>query len=310
MTPPRKPGSQVAPGQKPLFRDGRTAAGHSKIPIEQATAGKLYRVRDKHTDAGPGKVWGDNLAYADAVKEKDRVAGSGASRTVRVEPMDVAMPQEDIQSLDDMAADIRAAHNPDGVAVRDDDGELVMPTPGLGSAFELAGDEPQTVPSRGVIMAIPPGHELLIDGQVAQVPAIVQGGETAQARALDHDLAAAREAALAAARPFAQASRPKLSSAYRDKTIVVPAKRTKPVPRDRTVSKAPLLVRLGAPPSAPPAPPPSPLKVATQLDGEALDENALSETDLHDLGVDGGASDADHEHATRERDAGPVPSGR
>lgn len=51
-----------------------------------------YRVRDKHTTAAPGKVWGSDLTEAQAHKLKESVVGGRKSTTARVEPMSVAMP--------------------------------------------------------------------------------------------------------------------------------------------------------------------------------------------------------------------------
>lgn len=48
----------------------------------------LYRVRDKHLPDKPGRVWGEHLSLADARKLKERVTGSGKSRTARLEPME------------------------------------------------------------------------------------------------------------------------------------------------------------------------------------------------------------------------------
>lgn len=307
--PPRKPGSQVAPGQRPLHNNGRTATTHSKIPIDQATEGKLYRVRDKHFEGAPGHLWGENLTWAEANKLKDKVVAERKTRTARVEDMAIPMPGEepkdDLQELEELsvlADTVRAAHDPDAGGARAPNGDLVMPAPGLGAAFEIAGSDPQTVPARGVIIVIPAGHELLVDGAVTQVPAIVQQGQVAQARPLDPDLAAANAAALAAARPVAAAAQARARAPYRDKTVVIPGKRAAAPPRDRTVSKSPPFVRLGAPPAAEPEPPKSPLKVATETDGEALPDGALSDSDLHDLDVGGGPSDDDVAHAKRLRD--------
>ncbi len=90
MTPkPRIPGSQAPPNRKPLFNDGRTASTHSKIPVDQATDGKLYRVRDKDWTW----VWGANLSYADACKLKEQVVTARKSTTARVEDMAVDPPE-------------------------------------------------------------------------------------------------------------------------------------------------------------------------------------------------------------------------
>lgn len=46
-----------------------------------------YRVRDRNTDKGPGKVWGENLTHAEAHKLKEKVLGERKSSTARMEPM-------------------------------------------------------------------------------------------------------------------------------------------------------------------------------------------------------------------------------
>lgn len=86
----RRPGSQVAPGQKPLFRDGPTASTHMRVPVMQATAGKRYRVRDKVDANGVANIWGEDLSYDDAVRLKERVVGMRRSKTARVEEMSQA----------------------------------------------------------------------------------------------------------------------------------------------------------------------------------------------------------------------------
>lgn len=89
VTPPlRRPGSQVAPGQKPFHRPGvHTATTHSRVPLEQATAGKLYRVRDRADVHGNAAIWGDLLPFDEATKLKEQVVGRRQSKTARVEEM-------------------------------------------------------------------------------------------------------------------------------------------------------------------------------------------------------------------------------
>jgi hypothetical protein len=331
---PRKPGSQVAPGQKPLFTDGRTATTHSKVPIAQATAGKIYRVRDKDWVA----VWGEHLTWDAATKLKDQVVASGKSRTARVEDMAIPPPAEYLKRLTQEAEDeVGWSHGPgshegdafadlpvtDSPRSRSANAELaanqdardvlgdgaVTPMPGLGAAFELVGDESQTIPGRGVIFTIPPGHQLIVNAQAVQLPAIVNRGDEVRAVPLDPELARAQAAAVAAVRPVVAASQARAAqkprAPYRDKTVIPPRRPIQPPPRDKTVSKAPPFVRLGAPPTAPPLPPPSPLKVATELDGEALPDDALGDADLPDLAGDvgGGPSEDDIALAQRQREA-------
>lgn len=88
MSKPRQPGSQVAPGLKPLHTNRTTASKHSKVPLEQATAGRLYRVRDKDWAA----LWGENLTWKEATELKDLVVGRKKSRTARVEDMAIPPP--------------------------------------------------------------------------------------------------------------------------------------------------------------------------------------------------------------------------
>jgi hypothetical protein len=111
MNKPRKPGSQVAPGLKPLHTDRPTASKHSKVPIAQATEGKLYRVRDKDWVA----LWGENMSWADAVTLRDLVVGRKWSRTARVEDMALAPPAgvevPPITALE-LGAPARAKHHP------------------------------------------------------------------------------------------------------------------------------------------------------------------------------------------------------
>lgn len=89
------------PTQRPL------PATHSRVPHAQLHAGKLYRVRDKDTAEAAGRVWGQNLKHADAVKLKNKVAGERKSRTVRIEEMTTPRPSP--AQLADMQAPARAA---------------------------------------------------------------------------------------------------------------------------------------------------------------------------------------------------------
>jgi hypothetical protein len=57
-------------------------------PLDESTAGQLFRVRDKDWDA----VYGENLTWADAQKLKEAVVTRGKSRTARLENMDVPPP--------------------------------------------------------------------------------------------------------------------------------------------------------------------------------------------------------------------------
>ncbi len=296
MAPPRKPGSQVPPNLRPHFSHARTASTHSKLPIDQATAGRLYRVRDKDW----AWVWGENLPWADADKLKEQVVTSRKSTTARVEDMEVPAP-------DWYVAPELPATEPSGstwyAGV-----DVVVPAPG--SSFELVSGDPQAIPAPGVVTRIPAGHELLVNGAQRTVPAMVAQGDVVQARPLDPYLVRVQASALAQVRPVAAAAQSRSQAranrpTYRDITVKEPAARAAPPPRDKTVSKAPPFVRLGAPPSSPPSPPLSPLKVATDLDGEPLGDDALTDADLGELtgDVGGGPSEDDIALAQRQREA-------
>jgi hypothetical protein len=259
----------------------------------------LYRVRDRHADLGDGEqpisghVWGENLTWDEATILKEQVVGQKKSRTARLEPMSVSLPGQDAQVSDspDAYRALTGDEVPEEEAAEIDES----------LEFDLVDVDEHTAPGQGVVVSVPEGHELLVNGHVQPVPVTVNAGDRVQARPVDPQLVASRAAAMAAARTAARL--PGTRPVYVDKTVVAQKPRTAPAPRDRTVPKARKAVRLGAPPAvAPPAPPPSPLKVATIRDGDPLPDDALGEDDLHDLGVDGGASDADVAHAKRQRD--------
>lgn len=272
----------------------------SRAPELKPEPGMLYRVRDRHEGDVPGVVWGDNLTWDEATTLKNQVLGSRKSTNARLEPMNVPMPGEEAAApatdLSDLAGDAPTGEQAESVH---------------GTPYEIGDDSVHEIPADGYISGIPPGHELLLyspvvtgtgnDYVVMSVPVPVAKGNMVQARPMDPAMAAARAAALAAARPAAAAANARV--AYRDKTVVAAQPRTAPVPRDKTVAKTPPLVRLGAPPAALPQPPKSPLKVATELDGDELPDDAITDADLHDLDVGGGPSAADVAHAERERDA-------
>lgn len=279
MKPPRIPGSQVAPNDRPLFTDGHTASTHSKIPLEQASAGKLFRVRDKIIDGYPVKVWGDSLTWEQATKLKESVVTSGRSKTARVEPMDVALPSET---------------SPDpGTEDESEEVESSAPRPN-GVAYELVGVEPITVAARGEVRSVPAGTALHVNGIATALPAMVAHGDIVQAMPIDPN---AVPVTRAPAKPV------QARTVYRDTTVRAPVPRKGPPPRDKTISKEPVFVRLGgAPPAAPARPPASPLKVATWTDGAPLPDDAIGDGDLPDLSADlgGGASEDDIAHARRQ----------
>jgi len=300
-TKPRIPGSQVAPGQRPFSSSAPTASTHSKVPLAEATQGRIYRVRDKDWAA----VWGENLSYDDAVKLRERVVTSRKSTTARVE--DEAIPPPDWYV------------DPNGCSVPSDpetfssggDAETDATSPavqGLSARTQYSLDDGGVeivVKSPGVVAKVLAGHELVVNDQVRPLPTQVIAGDRVMARAVDPQIIEARARALAAARATRAVPKPKI--AYRDKTVRVPVPRTGPAPKDKTVGGQ-VHVRLVAAP-APAAPRkrdilPSPLKVAMVPDGAPLPDDVPGEDDLHDLAVDlgGGPSDADLEHAARQRD--------
>ena len=57
------------------------------VPLHEEDEDKRYRVRDRNTKEGPGKVWGEDLDFETATKLKERVVGSGRSTTARIEDM-------------------------------------------------------------------------------------------------------------------------------------------------------------------------------------------------------------------------------
>ncbi len=88
MAPTRKP--KISPSHA----RGKMPATHHARPPDVEHANELFRVRDKHEyEDQPGKLWGENLTYADATKLKNEVCGTRKSRTARLEPMSVAMPE-------------------------------------------------------------------------------------------------------------------------------------------------------------------------------------------------------------------------
>lgn len=235
-----------------------------------------YRVRDKDW----ATIWGENLTQEEAHKLKERVVGSGKSRTARVEPMSVRPPGEELDELVD----------------------AISPAEQGGVVYELADTDPHSVQLAGVIVRTPPGTALRVNGVERPTPTKVAPGDVIQALIIDPELARAKEAALAAARKSVQRrTRP----APPDVTVRPNNPRTGPVPMDRTVSKGATFVRLGAAPVAEPKAPPSPLKVAMMPDPLApVGEDILGDDDLGELAADLGGieSAADVAHAQRQRD--------
>lgn len=259
-----------------------------KQPVDQTVP---YRVRDRYVEGEPLKVWGSDLDYDTALKLKERVVASKQSRTARLEPMSVPLP---VEATATATATRDLSHD-----VFSDDHSAS----GVKTVFSIEGFDPIGAPADGVVVKVPLGGELLVNGQVVAVPASVQAGDHLQCRALDPALAAARERALAAARPVVQA-RNAGRAAYKDRTVKQPQPRQGPAPRDKTVSRQPVHVRLDQPIVGVAKPLASPLKVATMPIGEQLPDDVPYEDDLHDLAanIGGAESDDDVAHAKRVRD--------
>lgn len=307
--PPRKPGSQVAPNAKPLITDRRTATTHHKVNPEIAYAGQLFRVRDQDWK----QVHGEDLSWADAKKLKETVVGLGRSRNAIVAPMDEEVHAEyqvHAESDPSIGEDLGGmAYTEDASAPPITQPPAAAPRPPSYGA-EIVVDQPlETVaPCDGTVTRIPPNCMLWINGERRDTPArVMQGGQVTVVAIQDPILSAAREAALAAARPVAAAANARIAAAPPPKDITVKATppRTAPPPKDITTSHRPPIIRLTPPPSSPAQPPPSPLRVATMADGDPLPDGALADDSLPDLVSDlgGHPSEADLEHAKRERDA-------
>jgi len=312
---PRPYNSQVAPNQRPFSSKGKTASTHSKVPLSEATAGKLYRVRDKDWAA----LWGEHLSWDEANRLKNQVVGERRSTTARVEDMEVPPPEwwtcehrDQDQPVDDGTDQLTSqASPPDQGHPHVVHGRVVgvIPGPSSGTAYGLDGTEIVTIPANGTIVSIPPGTELVFHSQVdeggtgvREIPCAVFKGDVVQARPVAGHVAAVRHVA---PRP----AQPKGPPKYRDVTVKKPPPRTAPPPRDKTVSTAPVFVRLGAAPA--PLEPnkedvlPSPLKVALETDGPALPDNAITDADIKDVASDiGGAPTGDDIRAAKaQRDA-------
>lgn len=313
--PPRIPGSQVAPNQRPFVAGGVTATTHSMVPIAQATAGKTYRVRCKDWV----NVWGEGLSWDDAVKLKERVVTTKQSKTARVQDEAEEAPPDWYLAQHGLAPpvvpavpdydDYVVAVPPPSLAVGS--GDVPVPIHAAARSTQYSLDEggvEVAVPAAGVVSSILAGHELVVNGTARPVPTQVAAGDLVVAVAVDPEIVAARALALAQARAAIPAAR--LKPQYRDKTVRPRVAPKGPPPKDKTAGSQ-VHVRLTAAPA--PAMPekkdldllPSPLKVATVQDGKPLPDWAIGEDDLSDLAVDvgGGPSDADIEHAGRQRDA-------
>ncbi len=291
---PRRPGSQVPPNTK--------AISHTR-PSAAETDGKVYLVRDRNVGERLGRVWGQGLSWVEADRLKESVVGSGKSTTARVVEMvgATATPAEPPTDMDYMDLEIVDPGAP-GTPAAPAPAPAIHAAP-AGVRYEVAALDDMTVTVDGVVASIAPGHELVVNDLVQPVPVSVRVGDRVHVRVVDPQILAAQEAARAAVRPHAQAASARARK-YRDVTVRPPAPPNKAPPRDKTVSKDRPLVRLGAPLTGAAAPPPSPLKVATEGGDEAA-EGEITDGDLKDLipDIGGGPSDADHEHAKRQREA-------
>lgn len=291
---PRIPGSQVAPGQRPLFRDADTASTHSKVPLDQATAGRLYRVRCKDWVT----VHGENLTYADANILKDQVAAKGY-RTARVE--DMSVPPPEWYEAPDESVDPDPAPLPDQLELGAAGALETLREPAIRAGALEADAANRRVSDHGAaaraaqLAAMTGSRPVVVALPDAPPPPPPPPPSPKQSRFV---------AAPVAPKPKPPQSGPR--KAYRDKTVQPVVRRTEPPPRDRTVSTE-ILKRASAPPSAPPVPYISPLKAAMMQDDLDIPDglNVVDDSDLSDLMVDvgGAASEADVERAKAQADA-------
>jgi hypothetical protein len=297
---PRIPGSQVAPGQRPLYRDAPTASTHSKLPISQATAGKTYRVRCKDWVT----VHGEGLTWEAANKLKDQRASEGF-RTARVEDEAISPPEW-----------YEAAPAP----VNNRWDEVLDPTPDLDhldpelealrrGAFHAARSAATAANARVAEGGAAARAEQLarMTGArpvVVTIPVAPPTPPVAPAPPPPPPAAAAKFVAPAPPRRPAHPPNPN-RVVPRDRTVqAAPFRRTEPPPRDRTAASE-VLKRAHAPAAEPPRPLISPLKAAMMAD-DPLDipDGAVGDDDLSDLVSDlgGGASDKDVEQAKAQAD--------
>ena len=286
---PRIPGSQVAPNQRPLYRDAPTASTHSKLPIGQATAGRLFRVRCKDWQA----VHGENLTWDEANRLKDQVASQGY-RTARVEDMEVdppdwyeasATPTQSVDSEDPRLEEMRA------------------PAVHAAASAAEAANERVAARARAATLAAMTGARPVVIPLPEAAPVQLPPPTSKQSKFV---------APVVAPKPKSPPGAPR--QVYRDKTVRPLVVRTEPPPRDRTASTE-ILKRASAPPSAPPRPFISPLKAAMMADDplEVPDNVAVVvDDDLSDLTADlgGGPDEGDVAQAKAQRDAERQARGR
>lgn len=276
MNRPRIPGSQVAPGQRPYNSGAPTATTHSKVPLHEATAGKLYRVRDKDWAA----LHGEDLTWEEATKLKEQLVGARQSTTARVEDMEIPPPDWVLEAEAAAAADISAAPSMGADEQQEEEAELeAMRAPAIAAARAAAQSAQARADARIRPRIVPPPP--------APAPAAPKAGKfTAPVR-----------------RPAPAPTGPRIVP--RDKTVQPLVTRTAPPPRDRTVASE-IVMRGQAPPSSDPLPLISPLAAAAIPD-DPLDvpEGQLVDDDLSDVTADlgGGASDSDVKRAEVEAEA-------
>lgn len=286
----RRPGSQVAPGQKPLFKaDRQTATTHSRIPVHEATAGKLYRVRDKVDANGAAIVWGEKLSHEEACKLKEKVCGTRQSRTARVEEM----PPDELDAADTASEPSAAAPiASNGIVDALADVPLDLPEWSDAQLLVWMGVDPMRwakafiVKSAAVLESGDDPFDVgFVVGWFANVIDVVKSANQTSA---DPQLEIARQKALAAARPVAAQAQAR----------AVVAKAV-PVPQVKPAAKKPVVV------ADPPKPPPSPLSDDVIEDGPAElppDEEVLDGSEISDISaeVGGGPSDADKAKAREQ----------
>lgn len=278
----------------------------NRPPSQQAPSNRrsadentLYRVVDRQWN-----VYGENLTYADAQRLlATSDVKNQSQRTASIQPMSTPLPTNVEISYPNGQAGPAAPAVDDDLSVPEEVPEVASqpPATAVGTQYVVSSEMTTTIQGDGWITQIPGGHQLLVNGQDRPVPARVGKGDNVQCRSLHPAAAAARAAGAQAAATVIAAKR----RVPMDVTVRAPVPRQTPPPRDVTLSNKPVLVRLGAPPSAPPKPLPSPLKVATLQDGDPLPDDAISDAEIPDLAADigGGASDADVEHARRQAEA-------
>lgn len=294
---PRIPGSQVAPGQRPLFRDEQTASTHSKIPIAQATAGRTFRVRCKDWAA----VHGEGLSWDDANKLKNQRAAEGF-RTVRVEDEEIPPPPGYVAETAQGYLD-EQPYVDGGAGIE------------LGVAGPAAAVDPELEGLRAAAFTAARQAAAAANGRVTDNGAAARAEQLARMTGSRPVVRAITEEAPRAAAPppvpskFVAPAAPKRAAAPvnpnrvipRDKTVQGEVfRRSSPAPRDRTAASE-VLKRSHAPASAEPRPLISPLKAAMMADDplDIPDSAVVGDDDLSDLMSDlgGGASDKDVERA-------------